>query len=91
MKTVDSVGLFETEIYMSKLHNRHGGGKTSLFKRCLFLRSIGIVDVVNILVAAIKARPSHAISICCKVVERLMTWRRRLLLSAVEAGTLLAL
>ncbi|KND88035.1 Adenine phosphoribosyltransferase [Tolypocladium ophioglossoides CBS 100239] len=57
-KTVDGVALFETEMYMSKMHNGHGGGKTSSFKRCLFLKSIGEVNVANILVAAVEARPS---------------------------------
>ena len=34
-KTVDGVGVFETEMYMSGMHGGHGGGKTSSFKRCL--------------------------------------------------------
>jgi adenine phosphoribosyltransferase len=56
LKTVDSVGLFDTEMYMSGMHGGHGGGKTSSFKRCLFLKRIG--DVANILVAAVETRPS---------------------------------
>ncbi|TVY30789.1 Adenine phosphoribosyltransferase [Lachnellula hyalina] len=57
-KTVDGLGLFETEMYMSGMHGGHGGGKTSSFKRCLFLNSIGAVNIADILVAAVKTRPS---------------------------------
>ncbi|KID83875.1 phosphoribosyl transferase domain protein [Metarhizium guizhouense ARSEF 977] len=56
--TVDGVGLFETEMYMSDMHGGHGGGKTSSFKRCLFLKRIGVANVVDILVAAVETRPS---------------------------------
>ena len=56
-KIVDGVELFETEMYMSGMHSGHGGGKTSSFKRCLFLKHIGAVSVANILVAAVKTRP----------------------------------
>lgn len=58
VKVVDGVGLFETEMYMSGMHGGHGGGKTSSFKRCLFLKRIGAVDVASMLVAAIETRPS---------------------------------
>jgi len=57
-KAVDSVGLFDTEMYMFGLHGGHGGGKTSSFKRCLFLKRIGAVSVADILVAAVETRPS---------------------------------
>ncbi|TVY42026.1 Adenine phosphoribosyltransferase [Lachnellula occidentalis] len=57
-KAVDGVGLFDSEMYMSGMHDGHGGGKTSSFKRCLFLKSIGAVNVADILVAAIETRPS---------------------------------
>jgi adenine phosphoribosyltransferase len=57
-KAVDGVGLFETEMYMSGMHGGHGGGKTSSFKRCLFLKCIGVVNVADILVAAVETRPS---------------------------------
>lgn len=57
-KTADGVGLFETEMYMSEMHDGHAGGKTSSFKRCVFLKHIGSASVVNILVAAIETRPS---------------------------------
>ncbi|KAF4510099.1 hypothetical protein G6O67_002017 [Ophiocordyceps sinensis] len=57
-KTVDGVGLFETDMYMSGMHGGHGGGKTSSFKRCLFLKSIGSVNVAKALVSAVETRPS---------------------------------
>jgi adenine phosphoribosyltransferase len=57
-KAVDSVGLFDTEMYMSGMHGGHGGGKTSSFKRCLFLKRIGVVNVADILMAAVETRPS---------------------------------
>lgn len=57
-KAVDGVGLFETEMYMSGMHGGHGGGKTSSFKRCLFLKSIGEANVADRLVAAVETRPS---------------------------------
>lgn len=56
-KAVDGVGLFETEMYMSGMHGGHGGGKTSSFKRCLFLKRIGAENVADILVAAVETRP----------------------------------
>ncbi|OJJ38685.1 hypothetical protein ASPWEDRAFT_36367 [Aspergillus wentii DTO 134E9] len=57
-EAVDCVGLFEAEMYMSKMHGGHGGGKTSAFKRCLFLTDIGGVEVADILVRAVQTRPS---------------------------------
>ncbi|KAI0097341.1 phosphoribosyl transferase domain protein [Nemania sp. FL0031] len=57
-KSVDSVGLFETEMYMSGMHGGHGGGKTSSFKRCLFLNGIGTESIADLLVTAVEARPS---------------------------------
>ncbi|OGM46813.1 phosphoribosyl transferase domain protein [Aspergillus bombycis] len=58
LEVVDSVGLFEAEMYMSQMHGGHGGCKTSAFKRCVFLKSIGAVDVANTLVTAVRTRPS---------------------------------
>ena len=55
---VDGVGLFETEMYVSRMHGGHGGGKTSSFKRCLFLKDIGDRKVAERLVAAVEGRPS---------------------------------
>lgn len=57
-KAVDGVSLFETEMYVSGMHGGHGGGKTSSFKRCLFLKRIGEANVAERLVAAIETRPS---------------------------------
>ncbi|KAI2616316.1 hypothetical protein GGR54DRAFT_631802 [Hypoxylon sp. NC1633] len=58
MRVVDGVGLFETEMYMSQIHGGHSGGKTSSFKRCLFLSDIRAEFVVYYLIAAIWTRPS---------------------------------
>jgi len=58
LKAVDGIGVFETEMYMSGMHGGHGGGKTSSFKRCLFLKCIGAASVADVLVAAIETRPS---------------------------------
>ncbi|CEF78437.1 hypothetical protein FGSG_03603 [Fusarium graminearum PH-1] len=57
-KTVDAVGLFDTEMYMSLMHGGHGGGKTSSFKRCVFLKDIEHINITNILLTAIDSRPS---------------------------------
>jgi hypothetical protein len=57
-KAVDSVSLFETEIYVSGIHGGHGGSKTSSFKRCLFLKRIGEANVANRLITAVETRPS---------------------------------
>ncbi|KAK8133404.1 phosphoribosyl transferase domain protein [Apiospora sp. TS-2023a] len=57
-QTVDGVGLFGTEMYMSGMNGGHGGGKTSSFKRCMFLKNIGADPVSRILVAAIETCPS---------------------------------
>lgn len=57
-KAVNGVGLFETEMYVSKMHGGHGGGKTSSFKRCLFLKHIGETNVADRLVAALETCPS---------------------------------
>ncbi|KAK2763636.1 adenine phosphoribosyltransferase [Colletotrichum kahawae] len=57
-KVVDSVGLFETEMYMSGMHGGHAGGKTSAFKRCVFLKDIGEPSAANALITAVQSRPS---------------------------------
>lgn len=56
--SVDGVGLFESDMYMSGMHAGHGGGKTSSFKRCVFLKGIGALKVAEIFIAAIETRPS---------------------------------
>ena len=58
LKAVDGVSLFETEMYLSGLHGGHGGGKTSSFKRCLFLKRIGEANGADRLVAAVETLPS---------------------------------
>ena len=57
-RTVDGIGLFDAEMYMSGMHGGHGGGKTSSFKRCLFFKRIGEVGIADILIEAIETRPS---------------------------------
>jgi adenine phosphoribosyltransferase len=57
-KTVDGVSLFEAEMYVAGMHGGHSGGKTSSFKRCLFLNCIGEASVANHLLAAIENRPT---------------------------------
>ena len=56
--TVNGVSLFRTEMYMSGMHSRHGSDKTSSFKQCLFLKHIREANMIEILVTAIKTRPS---------------------------------
>ncbi|KAK3347276.1 phosphoribosyl transferase domain protein [Lasiosphaeria hispida] len=56
--TVDGVGLFESEMYMSEMHGGHGGGKTSAFKRCMFLKNIGEAAMAHELISALETRPS---------------------------------
>jgi hypothetical protein len=55
---MDGVDLFKAEMYMSVIHGGHTGGKTSSFKRCLFLKNIGDGKVAECLVAALENRPS---------------------------------
>ncbi|QKX53311.1 uncharacterized protein TRUGW13939_00389 [Talaromyces rugulosus] len=57
---VNGVELFDTEMYMSTMHGGgHGGGKTSSFKRCIFLKHVGKAEVADILVTAIETRPTQ--------------------------------
>ena len=55
---VDSFGMFEKDMYIPNIHGGHGGGKTSSFKRCVFLKDIGNEKVVERLVAAVECQPS---------------------------------
>lgn len=55
---VDCKGLFDTDMYMSRMHGGHVGGKTSSFKRCVFLKDIRNRPVVDLLVKAIEHRPT---------------------------------
>ncbi|KAH8728846.1 hypothetical protein GQ44DRAFT_608049 [Phaeosphaeriaceae sp. PMI808] len=59
VRVVDAIGLFETDMYVSGMHGGHGGGKTSSFKRCIFLKHIGKAEVAIRLVAAMENRPSN--------------------------------
>ena len=54
---VDSVGVLESDLYMSGMHGGHGTVKSS-FKRCLFLKHVGTAEVVDALVATFQDRPS---------------------------------
>lgn len=58
VKTVNGIGLFETELYVSQMHGGHGGGKTSSFKRCLFLKNIARQPVMEHILKAIATYPS---------------------------------
>ena len=57
-KTVDGTGLFGTEMYLSRMHGGHGYGKTSSFKRCLFIKDIARLDVADSLKRAVQTCPS---------------------------------
>lgn len=58
LKTMDGVEVFDADMYVSRMHGGHGGSKTSSFKRCLFLKDIREPNVTEILVRAIRTRPS---------------------------------
>ncbi|EEP80673.1 conserved hypothetical protein [Uncinocarpus reesii 1704] len=58
LKSMNGVDVFDAELYMSGMHGGHGGNKTSSFKRCLFLKSIGEQKLTRKLVEAIATRPS---------------------------------
>lgn len=57
-ETADAIRLFDAEMYMSTMHGGHGGGKTSAFKRCVFLKDIGTANIADLLVKAVETRPS---------------------------------
>lgn len=57
VQVVNGVELFETELYVSTLHGGHGGGKTSSFKRCVFLKDIGEARLSYLLAAAMESSP----------------------------------
>jgi hypothetical protein len=58
VKVVEGVGLFEMDVCVSGMPGRHGSGKTSSFKRCLFLKDIGEASITGRLVTAVETRPS---------------------------------
>lgn len=57
-KTVDGNDLFMADMYMSGMHDGHDRGKTSSFKRCIFLKDIGSSPAVDLLIKAIETRPT---------------------------------
>ncbi|KAF5234697.1 hypothetical protein FANTH_12049 [Fusarium anthophilum] len=57
-KTVDAIELFDTEAYVSKMHQGHGGSKTSAFKRCVFLKDIANDDTMKVLISATRDGPT---------------------------------
>ena len=50
--------MFEIEMYVSGMHGGHCSGKTSSFKRCLFLKNIGAIDIADVLITAVETRAS---------------------------------
>ncbi|KAB5572477.1 phosphoribosyl transferase domain protein [Coniochaeta sp. 2T2.1] len=54
---VDGVGLFNAEMYMT-MHGGHCGGKTSSFKRCVFLKNISEPKIMEVLFKALETRPT---------------------------------
>ncbi|KAI1021092.1 hypothetical protein LB503_009982 [Fusarium chuoi] len=57
-KTIDATELFDKEMYVSKMHAGHGGGKTSAFKRCVFLKDIAKPDTMKVLISATRDGPT---------------------------------
>ncbi|RBQ70357.1 hypothetical protein FVER53590_26522 [Fusarium verticillioides] len=57
-KTVDAIELFDKEFYVSKMHQGHGGGKTSAFRRCVFLKDIANADTMKVLISATRDVPT---------------------------------
>ncbi|KAH8742841.1 hypothetical protein F5883DRAFT_667193 [Diaporthe sp. PMI_573] len=57
-KVMDGIELFDADMYISGMHGGHSGGKTSSFKRCVFLKNIGDAEVAGRLVSAIEGRPT---------------------------------
>ncbi|KAF5624528.1 phosphoribosyl transferase domain protein [Fusarium sp. NRRL 52700] len=58
LKMDDAIELFDKEMYVSKMHRGHGGGKTSAFKRCVFLKDIARTDIMKVLISAAKDGPT---------------------------------
>jgi adenine phosphoribosyltransferase len=57
-KVADGISAFEAEMYISEMHGGHSGGKTSSFKRCLFLKGIEQTSNIDVFVAAVNSRPT---------------------------------
>ncbi|KAJ5100909.1 hypothetical protein N7456_006961 [Penicillium angulare] len=58
IETVEGLQIFEIEMYMSTIGGGHKKGKTSSFKRCVFLRKFHTSAASEILVSAIQHRPT---------------------------------
>ncbi|KAF4958337.1 hypothetical protein FGADI_2503 [Fusarium gaditjirri] len=58
LETVNAIELFDKEMYISKMHDGHGGGKTSAFKRCVFLKDIANAGAIKVLISAMKDGPT---------------------------------
>ncbi|KAF2754343.1 hypothetical protein EJ05DRAFT_457152 [Pseudovirgaria hyperparasitica] len=57
---VDDNGLFDEEYHISSMPGDHGSGKTSSFKRCVFLKSIETAEVRENLSRATSSAPSES-------------------------------
>ncbi|KAJ6780546.1 hypothetical protein PWT90_06634 [Aphanocladium album] len=55
----DAVGLFNADLYMTSINGGHKPGKTSSFKRCVFLKEIRGKSTVSRLVRAFDSRPTN--------------------------------
>lgn len=55
---MDDVDLFDIEMYMSGMHGEHDDGKTSSFKRCLFLKGVEEANVADRLMTIVESRSS---------------------------------
>jgi hypothetical protein len=56
-KTTDRAGLFKTDMYISTIHGGHRSGKTSSFKRCVFLKYTREPGLTTTLSITIESRP----------------------------------
>ncbi|KAF2669436.1 hypothetical protein BT63DRAFT_260991 [Microthyrium microscopicum] len=62
LKIADGLKMFESEMHMTSLHGGHASGKTSSFKRCLFLDNIGHHsqhDTSRLLAEAMRSSPTQ--------------------------------
>jgi hypothetical protein len=57
-KVMDGIELFDADMYMSRIPGGHGGGLTSSFKRCVFLKQIAEPAVASLLVEAMRTHTS---------------------------------
>lgn len=75
LKIVNGMGLFDTELYMFGMHGGHAGGKTSAFKRCIFLKDIGDTKLASRLIFWPSRIAHHRFVTftCCTVEVQSMT------------------